>query len=182
VIGTEGCRQVRIELATLEGPRVRFAYSYAEGELVLSEDRVRLVQPPRVSGEIRREGRRAHVKGRIGAQVQVECDRCLKLIELPVDSNFKLEYVTREDYQAQQAVELTEDDLDLTIFDGEVIDIDALVTEEILLAIPDHILCQDNCKGICPRCGADRSSMDCGCESAEVDPRWAGLKELVNGK
>jgi uncharacterized protein len=173
---------VRIELATLEGARAKFAHSYAEGELVLSEDRVRLVQPPTVSGEVRREDRRAHVKGHVGAQVQVECDRCLKLIKLPVDSSFKLEYVTREDYQAQQAVELTEDDLDLTVFDGEVIDLDALVTEEILLAVPDHILCQDNCKGICPRCGADRNLLECGCESAEVDPRWAGLKELVNGK
>ncbi|MDQ2920343.1 MAG: DUF177 domain-containing protein [Acidobacteriota bacterium] len=173
---------MRIELATLEGAKGTFAHSYVEGELVLEEERLRLVQPPTVSGEIRREDRRVHVKGRVLAQVQVECDRCLKLIELPVDSNFKLEYVTREDYQAQQAVELTEVDLDLTVFDGEVIDIDALVTEEILLAVPDHILCKDDCKGICPGCGADRNSVDCGCQTAVVDPRWAGLKELVNGK
>lgn len=173
---------MRIELASLEGARAKFAHSYAEGELVLGDERLRLVQPPTVSGEIRREDRRVHVKGRAVARVQVECDRCLKLIELPADSSFKLEYVTQEDYQAHQAVELTEDDLDLTVFDGEVIDVDALVTEEILLAVPDHILCKDDCKGICPRCGADRNSVDCGCETAEVDPRWAGLKELVNGK
>ena len=61
-----------------------------------------------------------------------------------------------------------------------VIDIDELVHEEILLAVPDHILCQDDCKGICPGCGADRNAVNCGCASAEVDPRWAGLKELVN--
>lgn len=173
---------MRIELATLEGPKGKFAHRYAEGELVLEEDRLRLVQPASISGEIRREDRRVHVKGRAVAGVQVECDRCLKLIELPVDSSFRLQYVTQEDYQAQQAVELTEDDLDLTVFDGEAIDIDALVTEEILLAVPDHILCRDDCKGICPRCGTDRNSVDCGCETAEVDPRWAGLKELVNGK
>ena len=67
-------------------------------------------------------------------------------------------------------------------FGGEVIDIDALVTEEILLAVPDHVLCQEICKGICPRCGADRNSADCGCQNENTDPRWAGLKELVNGK
>jgi DUF177 domain-containing protein len=173
---------VRIELASLEGAKGTFAHSYAEGELVLEEARLHLVQPPIVSGEIRQKGRRVHVAGRVIGRVQVECDRCLKLIELPVDSSFKLEYVTREDYQAQQAVELTEDDLDLTVFDGEGIDIDALVTEEILLTVPDHLLCKDDCKGICPRCGADKNSQDCGCETAEVDPRWAGLKELVNGK
>ena len=173
---------MRIELASLEAGRAVFAHTYAEGELVLDEDRLRLTQSPGISGAIRRDDRRVHVKGRVVARVEVECDRCLKPIELPVDSSFKLEYVTQEDYQAQQVVELTEDDLDLSVFDGEAIDVDELVTEEILLAVPDHILCQDDCKGICPRCGGDRNSVDCGCETAEVDPRWAGLKELVNGK
>ena len=81
----------------------------------------------------------SRLTARVVARVQVECDRCLKPIELPVDSRFKLEYVTRGEYKAQQDAELTEEDLDLTVFDGEVIDIDALVTEELLLAVPDHL-------------------------------------------
>jgi uncharacterized protein len=171
---------VRIELASLEGGKGKFAHSYTEGELVLADDRLRLVQSPTISGDIRRADRRVRVKGRVVARVQVECDRCLKSFELPVDSKFSLEYVTQADYQAQQAVELTEDDLDLAVFDGEAIDVDELVNEEILLAVPDHILCRDDCKGICSACGADRNEVDCGCKSAEIDPRWAGLKELVN--
>ena len=87
-----------------------------------------------------------------------------------------------EEYKSQQDAELSVEDLDLTIFDGEVIDVDALVAEELLLAVPDHLVCRDDCKGICPVCGADRNVADCGCDTAEVDPRWAGLKELVNGK
>jgi DUF177 domain-containing protein len=172
---------MRIEIASLEGAR-EFAHAYAPGELLLEDDRLRLVNPPTVSGKIRHEGHRAHVNGRVTVGVEVGCDRCLKVIEFPVDSTFKLEYVTPEDYQVQQAVELTEDDLDLSIFDGETIDIDELVTEEILLAVPDHVLCKDDCKGICPVCGGDRNAVECDCERAETDPRWAGLKELVNGK
>jgi len=173
---------MRIELAGLESGKGVFAHAYAPGELVLEDDRVRLLVAPTVSGELLQEGRRVHVSGRLEARMQVECDRCLKPIEIPVDSRFKLEYVTAEDYQAQQAVELTEEDLDLSVFDGEVIDIDELVTEELLLAVPDHVLCNDNCKGICLVCGVDRNSVDCECQTAEVDPRWAGLRELVNGK
>jgi len=173
---------MRIELAGLESGKGAFAHAYAPRELVLEDDRVRLVVAPTVSGELLQEGRRVHLSGRLDARVQGECDRCLKPVEIPVDSRFKLEYVTAEDYQAQQAVELTEEDLDLSVFDGEVIDIDELVTEELLLAVPDHVLCNDNCKGICPVCGVDRNSVDCECQTAEVDPRWAGLKELVNGK
>ena len=173
---------MRIELAGLESGKGAFAHAYAPGELVLTDDRVRLVSPPTVSSQIREEGRRVHARGRLAARVQVECDRCLKAVEIPVDSRFKIEYVTAEDYQAQQTVELTEEDLDLSVFDGEVIDIDELVTEELLLAVPDHLLCNDDCKGLCPLCGVDRNSVDCECETAEVDPRWAGLKELVNDK
>ena len=172
---------MRIELAHLADAN-KFAHAYAPGELVIEDDRLRLLHLPIVSGEIHRAGRRLKVKGTVAAQVQVECDRCLKFVALPVDSKFKLEYVTPEDYQAQHAVELTEDDLDSAVFDGEEIDIDELVAEELLLAVPAHVLCNDNCKGICPVCGEDRNRLDCGCETAEVDPRWAGLKKLVNGK
>jgi uncharacterized protein len=122
------------------------------------------------------------VSGRLEARLQVECDRCLRAVEIPVASRFKLEYVTAADYQAQRDDQLSEEDLDLSIFDGEAIDIDELVKEELLLAVPDHVLCNDNCKGICPVCGADRNLVDCKCGTAEVDPRWAGLKELVNRK
>jgi uncharacterized protein len=171
---------MRIELVSLENERGGFAHTYAPGELVLQDERVSILEPPEISGKIRKNERRVYVSGRLTGQVQVECDRCLKLIELPVDSHFKLEYVTAEDYQAQQAFELTEEDLDLSVFDGEVIEIDELVTEELLLAIPDQVLCSDSCKGMCAVCGVNRNTTECSCESPDVDPRWAGLKELMN--
>jgi uncharacterized protein len=173
---------MRIELAGLEEGKGAFEHSYAPAELVLENNRLELIVPPTVSGEVRSDGRRVHLRGRVTARVQIECDRCLKPVELAVDSSFKLEYVTTEDYQTQQAIELTEDDLDLSIFDGEALDIDELVAEEIVLAVPDQVLCDENCKGICDRCGADRNTTDCGCETKQADPRWAGLKELVNRK
>jgi uncharacterized protein len=169
---------MRIELASLENGKGAFDHVYAPGELVLEDQRVRLVAAPAVSGKLRQADRRVHVSGRVQARLEVECDRCLRPVEIPVASRFKLEYVTAADYQAQQVDELTEEDLDLSIFDGEVIDIDELVTEEILLAIPDQVLCNENCKGICPVCGVDRNAVNCECEKATVDPRWAGLKEL----
>jgi uncharacterized protein len=171
---------MRIELANLEHGKGAFTHVYAPGELNLEDDRVQLLEPPTVSGQVQLSGRRAHVSGRVSGRIRLECDRCLQPVELPIDSRFQLEYVTPEDYQAQQAIELTEEDLDLSIFDGETIDVDELVTEELLLAVPDQVLCSENCKGICATCGADRNSTDCGCESQQVDPRWAGLKELVN--
>jgi uncharacterized protein len=173
---------MRIELVSLESGKGAFAHSYTPDELVLEDDRVKLIEPPTVSGQVRQLGNRVQVSGRVTARAEVECDRCLKSVDLPIDSRFKLEYVTADEYRAQQAVELTEKDLDLTVFDGEAIDIDELVKEELLLAVPDHVLCSESCKGMCPVCGVDRNSVHCTCETNEIDPRWAGLKELTNGK
>ncbi|HEV7746898.1 MAG TPA: DUF177 domain-containing protein [Pyrinomonadaceae bacterium] len=173
---------MRIELANLEEGKGAFAHTYAPDELVLEDDRVRLLQAPAVSGKIRQQGARVHVGGHVTATAQTECDRCLTLVQLPIDSQFKLEYVTAAEYQAQQDVELAEVDLDLSVFDGAAIDIDELVTEEIMLNVPDHVLCSEDCKGICAVCGANNNLTECGCQTKEVDPRWAGLKGLVTSK
>ena len=112
--------------------RATFAHTYAPGELVIEDERVRLLLvPPTVSGEFRQKLRRVDVSGKLSARLQLECDRRLKPVELPVYSRFKLEYVTAADYREQQAVELSEEDLDVTVFDGETIDVDDLVTEEL---------------------------------------------------
>ena len=173
---------MRIELASLEHGKRSFAHKYSAGELVLEDDRVSVVEPPAVSGEIRQKRQRLRVTGTVSGRLQVECDRCLKPVGLVVDSKFDVEYVTAEDYQAQQALELTEADLNLSIFDGEGLEIDELVKEELLLAVPDHVICSEACRGMCAVCGVDKNSVDCECETREVDPRWSGLKELVNGK
>jgi uncharacterized protein len=173
---------MRIELASLEHGRASFAHKYSSRELVLEDDRVSIVEPPAVSGEIRQKGQRLRVTGTVSSRVNVECDRCLKPVELAVDSKFDVEYVTAEDYQAQQALELTEADLNLSVFDGEGLEIDELVKEELLLAVPDQVICNENCKGMCAVCGVNKNSIDCECETREVDPRWSGLKELVNRK
>ena len=171
---------MRVELASLERHGGKFAHNYEPGEFELNEDRVTVVAAPRVTGRIQRSDSKVTVKGEVSAELQVECDRCLKSLPAPVSSTFEVEYVTPDVYEAGQAAELIDEDLSLSIFDGEVIDIDELVREQLLLALPAQILCGEDCKGLCPRCGSDRNFVDCKCQEAEVDPRWAGLKELVN--
>jgi uncharacterized protein len=172
---------MQIEVASLAESGKDFDHQYQPGELGLEDDRIHLLDPqPRVQGQIGWDGHRVKVAGKITGHLQLECDRCLKPVDLAVAAKFSREYVTTANYEAQHAVELSEDDLSLSVFDGAVIDVDSLVREELLLAAPDQVLCQRNCQGICPTCGVDRNVTACDCETAEVDPRWAGLKELVN--
>ncbi|MCM3900211.1 MAG: DUF177 domain-containing protein [Pyrinomonadaceae bacterium] len=169
---------MRVEIARLDNNECKFAHEYAAGELVLDDDRVALAGAPRVSGHISRTGHKVVVEGEFAAIAQTECDRCLKAMELPISSEFRVEYVTAEAYLALETAELTDEDLALSIFDGEFIDVDEIVREQLLLAIPTHAICQESCKGFCPVCGTDRNVTDCNCNAAEIDPRWTGLKDL----
>ena len=170
---------MRVELASLDRQGGKFAHNYQPGELELNEERISVVTPPRVSGRIQTSDSKVTVRGEATAELKVECDRCLKPLSIPVASAFEVEYVTPDIYKAGQAAELLDEDLSLSVFDGEVIDIDELVREQLLLALPAQILCQEDCKGLCPECGDDRNLADCKCQESEIDPRWAGLKEIV---
>jgi uncharacterized protein len=173
---------MRVELSSLEGKSGKFAHDYQPGELILLDERVVLAQPPHVAGRILRKGPQLFVQGELTAVAQVECDRCLRLITFPVTQEFSLEYVTTDEYKSLKAAELSEEDLALSVFDGEGIDIDEIVREQLLLAVPFHTLCRENCKGLCTVCGGDKNLTECSCTGTEIDPRWKGLEKLVNRK
>jgi len=187
---------MRIELVNLEHGRGDFSHVYQPDELGSFaeradvsdrhagslDERIRLVEPVSVNGTVRLAGTEVFVNGHITTRAAVDCDRCLRQVELPVDTDFEVEYVTGQTYESSAAAELTESDLSVSVFDGEAIDVDEIVKEQILLAVPTRTLCRPDCKGICPACGIDKNTGDCACETKEVDPRWAALKNLNSGK
>jgi len=170
---------MRIELDKLEQAGNRFAHVYEPEEIVLDEEYVRLTSPPEVMGRVERSGQQVRLRGKINTTAEVDCDRCLKSVSVPVETEFDVTYVPEEDYTSSEAAELQEEDLSLSVFDGETIDIDELVREQVLLALPNRALCGEECKGLCPVCGADRNVNPCDCQSKEIDPRWAGLLKAV---
>lgn len=74
-------------------------------------------------------------------------------------------------------VELEADQLDVLPYDGEQVDLEPLLREQLVLAVPYAPLCREDCKGLCPQCGIDRNAETCACE-APPDPRFAALKGL----
>jgi uncharacterized protein len=176
-ISHNGC-VMRIELDKLGKNGSAFAHAYQPEELAIDEEGVRLVRPPALKARIDRDGDQVRLKGSITAEAEVECDRCLKPIRIPVDAEFDVGYVPVTDYSADETPELHEEDLNVSVFDEEMIDIDDLAREQVLLAMPLRSLCREDCKGLCPVCGINKNVQACQCESTEVDPRWAALKDL----
>jgi uncharacterized protein len=170
---------MRIELENLEGSKGDFAHVYEPQDLNPVDERVSLTAPAAVNGKIRLSGNQVFVNGHVETRAQVECDRCLKPVELPVSADFTLEYISDSDYETSQAAELTEAEMWVSVFDGKAIDVDEIVKEQILLAVPTRMLCREDCKGICPECGTDRNTGECDCVTNDIDPRWAALKNLT---
>ena len=169
---------MRIELENLEGGKGDFVHVYQPDDLNPVDERVRLIEPAAVTGKVRLSGNQVFLNGHIDTRVQVECDRCLKQVELPVSADFALEYIPGSDYESSDVAELTEAEMSVSVFDGDAIDVDEIVKEQILLTVPTRMLCREDCKGICPECGTDRNTGECSCVTDDIDPRWAALKNL----
>lgn len=152
---------------------------YPEGEPGLAGDESRLVGRPALDLKATRDGDRITLTGRVKAAVEIECDRCLSPLSVPVDQSFDLLYAppTRPG-SAHDEKELGEDDLSVSFYQGQAIDLDDLVREQIELALPMGRLCAEDCRGLCPHCGVNLNREQCDCSTIEIDTRWAALKDL----
>ena len=104
-----------------------------------------------------------------------QCDRCLG------DVTFEVPVSVDETVEVSEGQVVTDDDIGPYSFvDGEEIDIDELILNEILVNFPAKILCQDDCKGICPVCGKNRNTESCECDDTVLDPRMAQFLDVFN--
>ena len=132
-----------------------------------------LVEGLGVHLEARRVGGDVVVRGRIGGLVDMACRRCLAPVRTAFDEPVTLLYksnLTGEGPGDEEAYPLPER--------ARQIDLGPAIREHALLAVPEFVLCREDCAGLCARCGAELSRGACGCEVEETDERWATLKRL----
>jgi uncharacterized protein len=132
--------------------------------------------PLRVTGRLSRAGdSRFYFSGRVEGTAVGECRRCLTDVSTPVSFDAHLIF-------AEEGLDDEDDTSDAYLFDpGErSLDLRPAVREEWLLAAPAFPLCREDCKGLCPRCGADLNEGPCACPP-EHDGRWATLRDHAHG-
>ena len=84
----------------------------------------------------------------------------------------------RQSLRVVEKLENEEDDDDYIVVSNRELDLDELVNEEVSLSLPNKILCKDDCKGLCPKCGANLNVKQCNCKK-DVDPRMEALLQLL---
>ncbi|MFZ5453462.1 MAG: YceD family protein [Thermodesulfobacteriota bacterium] len=120
----------------------------------------------RIKGTVRLEkhGRDILVRGTLQGHLQLACSRCLESYEAPVEADFDLLLAPAPGRVSAEAEELSAADLDVDYYSGEVLDLEPIIREQIILLVPLKPLCREDCRGICPRCGAVLNLEACTCK------------------
>lgn len=122
------------------------------------------------------------VRGDMTALLTLQCARCLKQVEHKINSKIDIVYTLTPEHKAKEK-ELTLEDIGANYLEGDEIDINALLAEQLSLDMPMQPLCRIDCKGLCPKCGADINQGKCNCLVTEhTNQRFAVLKELKLNK
>jgi uncharacterized protein len=158
-----------------------FKRRYEAGELDTRDYDFELEEPPMLEGRAIRAGQDIRLRGEIKAAISAPCDRCLNEVTIPIEIPFDLFYAPA-DASADQAAEreLRERDLDFAVYENDQIDLDELLLEQLELSLPSRVLCREECRGLCPQCGADLNIEQCECKP-QIDPRWQALADLKAG-
>ncbi len=169
-----------ISLVNLPESGLSLQYQYQHAELDLTGYEFSLRQPPLVTGRIVAEGRGVRVRGQVVAELEAVCDRCLQEVSFPLQFPFDLFYTPEDELAGQSGeIELQTRDLDSAIYENDELDLDELVREQLELSLPPRILCREDCRGLCPQCGAELNHETCQCQEP-IDPRWQVLADLRN--
>lgn len=106
-------------------------------------------------------GELVSVRGRIQAAARLECVRCLRIFDLPVDVTMQV-VADRGGGPRRLEADLEADDY-MKFHDGRQLDLREEAREALLLELPITPHCRQDCRGLCPRCGADLNEGPCGC-------------------
>lgn len=129
--------------------------------------------PPVVKGELVPMTNGVMARGTISAALQYECGRCAEPNVYLMSTSFTHAFASPEHKTAEDV----DGEGGMSVFDGDVIELEPVVYEEVILALPDYPVCSEQCKGLCPRCGTNLNIEACLCQP-EVDRRWAKLAHI----
>ncbi len=117
--------------------------------------------------------RKLEASGKIRLSLEIPCDRCLTpvKVDFDLDVNFSADLNQTEEDRAKELDEQP-------YISGNYLDVDQLVRNELLLNLPMKVLCREDCKGICNRCGANLNFESCECDRSTSDPRMSVIQDI----
>lgn len=114
-----------------------------------------------------------YLSGHFNSVAEAECVRCLGEAHVPLTFQMA-DLFYYPPYTAPPGESVVGED--------GFVDLAPIIRDLSLLEVPIQVFCQPDCKGLCSECGQNFNEGDCDCEQDEIDPRFASLQSLLNGK
>ena len=113
------------------------------------------------------------LNGSVNLTLMIPCSRCLELVRVPF--SLTLECTLDMNQTDEDRVKALDEQ---PYLQGYNLDVDQLVRDELLLNLPMKVLCNEDCKGICNRCGANLNYETCDCDHSVPDPRMSVIQDI----
>jgi uncharacterized protein len=127
-----------------------------------------------VHAVLEKTGRQLFLRTKLGTKGHFVCDRCLDDFVSDVSTRYDIVYITEE----IAAPEIDQGEMQYLGPDSTTLDLGEDVRQFLILAVPLKLLCKEDCRGLCPKCGSNRNKSQCGCAENDADPRWEVLKKV----
>jgi uncharacterized protein len=170
-----------LSVKELELKKVPFEETFAPHQIDFSGEEIRQATPlhaagtaellPHTDGEMR-------VQGRYTVEMTAQCDRCLGSARFPLDAGFDLFYRPAAVIAREEEVAIDEGEAEIGFYENGGLELEDILREQVLLALPMQRVCSDVCKGICPVCGKNRNETACDCKMESTNDRWGALRKL----
>lgn len=118
------------------------------------------------------------VQGRLRAEAALACARCLDPVAVPLAIELEEIFTPTIDIVTGKPITPEEEDRALWIDEHHLLDLSEVLRQDVLIAAPLHVLCKEDCRGLCHTCGQNLNEGPCDCKP-DIDPRWGPLAELL---
>ncbi|MBI5178330.1 MAG: DUF177 domain-containing protein [Nitrospinae bacterium] len=134
-----------------------------------------------ITVSLTKSGDEVFAAGVASGTVRLQCARCLAEFDSELNAVIEAPFFPKgsaEEMAGEEAEEEEMDEGDVNIYEGKHLDLYPVIRDQLYLALPIKPLCREDCKGLCPKCGADRNVTTCGCTVESHDSRLAVLQKL----
>ena len=168
-----------LSVKELELRKISFDQLFEPGQIEFIGEDLKQSSPLHAIGSaelLPESGGQMHVRGSYTVEMVAQCDRCLAPVRFPLKAGFDLYYRPVSDVPQEEEVKINAGEAEIDFYE-DGLELEDILREQVLLALPMQRVCSETCKGICPGCGKNRNETECDCKPV-VDDRWAALRNL----
>jgi len=170
-----------LSVKEMELRKIRFDETFQAGQIDFSGEDLEQASPLHAVGSaelLANTDGELRIQGRLTVEMAAQCDRCLARARFPLEAAFDLFYRPMSCIARDEEVQIDEGESEIGFYEDGGIEIEDILREQVLLALPMQRVCSEVCKGICPVCGRNRNETECDCRISDIDDRWGALRKL----